>query len=228
MRAAGVAALSLWLGRGAALPAAPFWWGRGWQRSGVGPENLQKGRGATRRAQGGGDGFLGPAAVEVEIEEVFPGRIAAWPRLELAQVDAILVEAGEQPIERAGLVGHGANHRGLLPIARALDRRRTRPFRSAPADQEEAGDVLLHGLNPLRQDLEPLQLGGAPPGDRGLVLTTLLLNLLRGPGRVIRRDWFQVFPHDEGLALGQRLRMRQDSRRLAAFRARHRQQAVVN
>src|SRR5206468_8654357 len=102
-------------------------------------------------AQSGGHRFFGSAAVDIEIEQVLPRWIAAWPRLELAEVGTELVEAGQQAIEGGGLVRHGADERGLLAVARSLDPRRAWPFRTPAADQEKAGDIFPSGADRERQ-----------------------------------------------------------------------------
>jgi hypothetical protein len=94
--------------------------------------------------------------------------------------------------------------------------------------RREAGDVLLHRLDALGQDFKLVELGRTPPGDGRLVVTSLLLDLLRRARRVVCRDRFQVFSHDEGLALRQRLWMGEDPLHLVATCARHCQQAVVD
>src|SRR5207237_9690410 len=139
-------------------------------------------------AQRGRHRFFGSPAIDIEVEEVFPWRVAARPRLQLAEVDAELVEAGQQAIESAGLVGHGANERGLLAVARSLDPGRPRPFGSAPADQEEAGDVFLDSLDPLRGNRQSVELGRAPSGDGGLLRPGVLLHLAGGTRAGVNRN----------------------------------------
>src|SRR5947199_8643760 len=99
-----------------------------------------------RGAKRGRHRFFRSAAIDVEIEQIFPRWVAAWSRLQLAEVDPELVEAGQQAVESAGLVRDRADERGLLPVARSLDPRGTWPSRAAPGDQEQAGDVFLAGL----------------------------------------------------------------------------------
>src|SRR5438094_6529672 len=181
-----------------------------------------------RGAKRGRHRFFRSAAIDVEIEQIFPRRVAAWSRLQLAEVDPELVEAGQQAVESAGLVRHRADERGLLPVARSLDPRGTWPFRAAPADQEKAGDVFLDGLDPLRRNGQSIEFGGAPAGDGGLIGPRVALHLAGGTGSVVDGNRIEALAHDEGLALGQRLRMRENALYLPAVRLRQDQQAVVN
>ena len=140
----------------------------------------------------------------------------------------MVVEAGQQSKERAGLVGDGADDRGLLAIARPFDARRPRTPGAAPADQEEAGDVLLNRLNPFGHNLEAVELGGAVTGDGCVLRATILLHLARSASRVIDRNGFELFAHDECLALREGLRVRQDAGQAGAVGIRQGQQAVIN
>src|SRR5438094_9592366 len=138
-------------GRSAALAAATG--RRGWwQGARIRPQHLQEARGLARGAQGGRHRLLGSAAIDIEVEEVFPRWIAAWSRLGLADVDTELVEAGQQAVEGAGLVRHRADERGLLAVARSLDPRRAWPLRAPAANQEKSRDVFLNCLDPLRRN----------------------------------------------------------------------------
>src|SRR2546428_9270344 len=148
-------------GRSATPPAATGRRGE-WQGARIRPQHLQEARGPMGSAQGGRHRFFGSAAVDIEIEEVFPRWIAAWPRLQLAEVDAELVEAGQQAVEGAGLVRHRADQRGLLAVARSLDLRRAWPVRTPAADQEKTGGVLLDRLGSFRRNGPVVEFGGAP------------------------------------------------------------------
>src|SRR3984893_10314486 len=175
--------------------------------AGVRAQHLQEGGGAPRRTQRGCDRLFGSAAVDVQIEEVFPWWVATGPRLQLGELDAVLLEALEQTKERPGLVVDGANDRGLLSVARPLDRGRLGPPWSPAWDQKEASDVLLHRLDALGQDLQAVKLGRSPPGNGRLIVTALLLDQLGRACGVVCGDRFQVFADDEGLTLRQCLRM---------------------
>src|SRR5438094_2767022 len=164
-----------------------------------------------RGAKRGRHRFFRSAAIDIEVEEVFPRWIPAWSRLELAEVDTELVEAGQQAVEGAGLVRHRADERGLLAVARSLDPRRAWPLRAPAADQEKSRDVFLNCLDPLRRDGQSVEFGGAPAGDGGLIGPSVALHLTGGPGGVVDGNRLQPFPDDEGLALSQCLRMRENA-----------------
>src|SRR5439155_14987487 len=200
----------------------------GGQGARIRPQHLQEARGQTRGAKRGRHRFFGSAAVDIEIEQIFPRWIAAWPRLQLAEIDAELVEACQQAIEGARLVRHRADERGLLAIARSLDPGRARPLRSAAADQEKSGDVFLDGLDPLRRNGQSIEFGGAPAGDGGLFAPGFVLHLASGTGSVVDGNRLEALAHDEGLALSQRLRMRENALYLTAIGPRQDQQAVIN
>src|SRR2546425_5261778 len=214
-------------GRSATPPAATGRRGE-WQGARIRPQHLQEARGPMGSAQGGRHRFFGSAAVDIEIEEVFPRWIAAWPRLQLAEIDAELVEAGQQAIQGAGLVRHGADERGLLAVARSLDPGRAWSFRTPAADQEKAGDVFLDRLDPFRRNRQLVEFGGAPAGNGGLIWPPFPLHLAGGSSGVVDGNRLEPLPHDEGLALSQRLRMRENALYLTAIRPRQDQQTVIN
>src|SRR5437868_6109313 len=229
MRAAVVAALFIsgFGGRAPALATALRRGGRR-QRSGVGAEHLEEAGRLAGGAQRRGYRLVRASAIEIEIEEVFPGRVAARPGLQLAEVDAEFVEAGQQPVKRARLVGNGADQRGFPPIPRSLDPRRSRPPRSSTADQEEARDVFLDGLDPLGLDRQAVELGRAPAGDGGLLRLGFPLHLAGAARGVVDRDRLQSFADDECITLRASLRMRQYPRQLPALRPRQDERTVVD
>src|SRR5439155_16224320 len=84
----------LGFGGRSAAPTATSGRRGGRKGAGICAQHLQEARGPVRGAKRGRHRFFRPAAIDIEVEEVFPRGVSARSGFQLAEVDAELVEAG--------------------------------------------------------------------------------------------------------------------------------------
>ncbi|KAK3443826.1 hypothetical protein EUGRSUZ_B03894 [Eucalyptus grandis] len=204
---------------------------------GIAPQDPEEGRELLHF----GERVLGPdlreRRLEVDVEHVLEvlrradvgvvdepdGPVPVGPRLDLGQTDVPERERRE----------HLEQHARPL-VVREHDARLERPVR--PRDDgltrqhHKPGHVARVVLDPVRQDLEPVQLRRARARNRRRVAEVVRRDVLRGPGGVVhglaRRLRGQL--RQGVLALGERLRVRDHAREVLHARAGEREEAMVD
>jgi len=137
--------------------------------------------------------------LEVQVEDVTPGAVAAGARLELGQVDVGPGKALEGRKQPTGLVAHAEDNTGLVRFISA--------WPLVAGDYEEAGVVEVEVFDSLGQHLQAVNVGGSPRGYRRQTRFGVIGQLLGRAGGVVDRHRLQVVAGDEAVALGKGLRV---------------------